>query len=114
MVVRTSGTAHANLQVHLDGNDTYWVTSRIEGGQPGTWHWPPRAYHLSPLGELIMWHSTDCLKRDGRQRHARPPRVLGAPGAAPHALVPAPWSQAGGRQVRADAARHRRGPLGGL
>ncbi|MEU5863527.1 hypothetical protein ABZ815_20320 [Nonomuraea sp. NPDC047529] len=43
MVVRTSGTAHANLQVHLDGNDTYWVTSRIEGDQPGTWHWPPHA-----------------------------------------------------------------------
>ncbi|MEV3981744.1 hypothetical protein [Nonomuraea sp. NPDC049758] len=43
MVVRTSGTGHANLQVHVDGNDTYWVTGRIEGGQPGTWHWPPRA-----------------------------------------------------------------------
>ncbi|MGW2156577.1 hypothetical protein [Nonomuraea sp. NPDC001699] len=43
MVVSTSGTAHANLQVHLDGNDLYWVTSRIKGDQPGTWHWLPCA-----------------------------------------------------------------------
>ncbi|MEU8196355.1 hypothetical protein AB0C10_21465 [Microbispora amethystogenes] len=31
-----------NLQVHLDGNDTYWATSRVEGDQPGTWAWPAR------------------------------------------------------------------------
>lgn len=34
----------ANLQVALDGNVTYWATSRVEGdpGQPGTWAWPLR------------------------------------------------------------------------
>lgn len=32
----------ANLQVHLDGNDTYWATSRTEGDGPGYWHWPER------------------------------------------------------------------------
>lgn len=32
----------ANLQVHLDGTDTYWATSRYEGDQPGHWAWPPR------------------------------------------------------------------------
>ncbi|MFI6182560.1 hypothetical protein ACIA8R_44025 [Nonomuraea sp. NPDC051191] len=43
MVVRAyRGAADVNLQVHLDGNDTYWVTSSVEGDRPGTWHWPPR------------------------------------------------------------------------
>lgn len=37
----TVGTA--NLQVALDGNDTYWATSISEGEGPGTWAWPPRA-----------------------------------------------------------------------
>src|SRR5437588_7968800 len=32
----------ANLQVFLDGNDTYWGTSRLEGEEPGTWAWPTR------------------------------------------------------------------------
>lgn len=34
----------ANLQVHLDGTDTYWATSRQEGelGEGGKWAWPPR------------------------------------------------------------------------
>lgn len=34
---------HVNLQVFLDGNDTYWATSRAEGDQPGFWAWPPRS-----------------------------------------------------------------------
>lgn len=32
----------ANLQVFLDGTDSYWATSRQEGDDPGTWFWPPR------------------------------------------------------------------------
>jgi hypothetical protein len=32
----------ANLQVALDGNDHYWVTSVQEGEGPGSWRWPPR------------------------------------------------------------------------
>ena len=44
MVVRTSGSnAAVNLQVHLDGNDTYWATSRGEGADAGQWRWPERA-----------------------------------------------------------------------
>lgn len=43
VVVRTFGGAEANLQVLLDGTDTYWATSRTEGDQPGFWAWPPRA-----------------------------------------------------------------------
>lgn len=31
-----------NGQVFLDGNDTFWATSRHEGTKPGTWHWPER------------------------------------------------------------------------
>lgn len=58
MVVRTFGGSAANLQVFLDGNDTYWGTSRSnhEGDtgsthsvntpdisyHGGSWHWPPR------------------------------------------------------------------------
>lgn len=45
-VVRTFGpSSAANLQVHLDGNDTYWATSRCEAieSTPGSWNWPPRA-----------------------------------------------------------------------
>jgi hypothetical protein len=36
-----SGTS--NLQVFLDGNDTFWATSRRTGDDEGTWAWPPRA-----------------------------------------------------------------------
>ena len=32
----------SNLQVTLDGNDTYWATSRPAGEDEGTWAWPPR------------------------------------------------------------------------
>jgi hypothetical protein len=32
-----------NLQVTLDGNDTYWATSRTAGDGDGQWSWPPRA-----------------------------------------------------------------------
>ncbi|WP_214103229.1 hypothetical protein [Acrocarpospora catenulata] len=31
-----------NLQVYLDGDDSYWATSRTEGDTPGSWSWPPR------------------------------------------------------------------------
>jgi hypothetical protein len=31
-----------NLQVLLDGDDSYWATSRAEGPGPGFWSWPPR------------------------------------------------------------------------
>lgn len=42
MVVRTFGGPAANLQVQLDGTDTYWATSRSEGEGEGHWVWPPR------------------------------------------------------------------------
>jgi hypothetical protein len=29
-----------NLQVLLDGEDSYWATSRVEGDEPGMWAWP--------------------------------------------------------------------------
>lgn len=32
----------ANLQVLLDGPDSYWATSRTEGDGPGHWAWPER------------------------------------------------------------------------
>lgn len=46
MIVKVfPGNPHdmANLQVHLDGNDTYWATSRHEGSDQDEWSWPPRA-----------------------------------------------------------------------
>ncbi|KAB2384747.1 hypothetical protein [Actinomadura montaniterrae] len=44
MVVRVfdPSATTANLQVSLDGNDTYWATSRTEGDGEGHWVWPPR------------------------------------------------------------------------
>jgi hypothetical protein len=36
------GSGTSNLQVALDGNDTYWATSRRTGDEEGTWAWPPR------------------------------------------------------------------------
>lgn len=42
IVVRTFGKHGANLQVFLDGDDTYWATSRLEGEGPNTWAWPQK------------------------------------------------------------------------
>ena len=42
VVVSTFGGEAVNLQVLLDGPDSFWATSRHEGDQPGTWAWPPR------------------------------------------------------------------------
>lgn len=45
MVVAAWGTTPdscVNLQVILDGYDTFWATSRSRGEGPGTWSWPPR------------------------------------------------------------------------
>ncbi|MGH7877027.1 MAG: hypothetical protein ACRENM_05070 [Candidatus Dormibacteraceae bacterium] len=45
VIVRTFGSdlGTSNLHVLLDGNDSYWATSRTEGDEPGNWHWPERA-----------------------------------------------------------------------
>jgi hypothetical protein len=37
------GSASVNLQVALDGSDTYWATSRQEGDDEGQWAWPTRS-----------------------------------------------------------------------
>lgn len=39
-----AATAYAsqNLQVFLDGNDTFWATSVTEGDGERHWAWPPR------------------------------------------------------------------------
>jgi hypothetical protein len=45
IIVRTWGStpeSSCQLQVFLDGNDTYWATSRSVGTTPGTWAWPTR------------------------------------------------------------------------
>lgn len=42
LVVRAFGGSAANLQVFLDGDATYWATSRVEGEGPARWSWPPR------------------------------------------------------------------------
>ncbi|WP_129308004.1 hypothetical protein [Streptomyces sp. L2] len=41
--VWSESTTTCNLQVLLDGTDTYWATSRAEGSEAGTWAWPERA-----------------------------------------------------------------------
>jgi hypothetical protein len=45
VIVRIFGDnpgSHVNLQVFLDGDCSYWATSRKEGTEPGTWAWPAR------------------------------------------------------------------------
>lgn len=45
VIVRVWGDspqAACSLQVHLDGPDLYWATSRHLGDQNGNWSWPPR------------------------------------------------------------------------
>jgi hypothetical protein len=44
MVVETWGDkphSAVNLKVELDGNDSFWATSRQVGEGPGTYHWMP-------------------------------------------------------------------------
>ena len=44
-IVRVFDVGSVNLQVQLDGTDTFWATSVSEGDgtvQHGTWAWPPR------------------------------------------------------------------------
>lgn len=38
----TDETSAVNLQVFLDGNVTYWASSRCAGEGTGTWAWPVR------------------------------------------------------------------------
>jgi hypothetical protein len=40
VIVAIWGPESVNLQVLLDGNDTYWATSRRGGGLHGEWQWP--------------------------------------------------------------------------
>jgi hypothetical protein len=60
MVVRVFDTsASANLQVFIDGDWSYWVTSREEGDEPGTWAWPPRDTAPAPSGPLPKARRSD-------------------------------------------------------
>ena len=43
MIVRVFEAAHScNLQVFLDGTDTFWACSVSEGEGGRHWNWPPR------------------------------------------------------------------------
>jgi hypothetical protein len=58
-----SGTV--NLQVHLDGSDTYWATSRVQGDNPGEWQWPPsRCDEIE--GEPIVGQLAAMVSGDAR------------------------------------------------
>jgi hypothetical protein len=46
IIVRTWGDTPESAvqgQVLLDGNDTFWATSRVQGEHAGMWQWPARA-----------------------------------------------------------------------
>ena len=44
VVVRVwPGAPSVNGQVLLDGDDSYWATSRVRGDGPGCWRWPDLA-----------------------------------------------------------------------
>jgi len=43
LIVRIWGSGeNVNLQVFLDGDCSYWATSRAQGDAAGFWHWPER------------------------------------------------------------------------
>ena len=42
IIVRVWNDTCVNGQVLLDGNDTYWATSVLQGELNGTWDWPKR------------------------------------------------------------------------
>ncbi|MFE3081824.1 hypothetical protein [Nocardia tengchongensis] len=42
MIVRVFQHESANLQVFLDGDDSFWATSRTLSDGAGHWNWPPR------------------------------------------------------------------------
>ena len=63
VIVRTWGSqtgASVQLQVLLDGPDTYWATSRVEGDAEGQWNWPLRLSDCAvaelPSGEIVGPH----------------------------------------------------------
>jgi hypothetical protein len=43
IVVRVWNVGSVQLQVFLDGNDTFWATSVTLGDGERNWSWPPRA-----------------------------------------------------------------------
>lgn len=69
VIVRMFGGPNVNLQVWLDGTDTYWATSRpnhegdavqdVDGliYEAASWHWPPRD-HPRGSGENVTTHLT--------------------------------------------------------
>jgi hypothetical protein len=42
VVVRVWSGSGINAQVLLDGTDTLWTCSRVEGNSAGNWSWPER------------------------------------------------------------------------
>lgn len=66
-------TTTANLQVLLDGTDTYWATSRQEGEGGGFWSWPARAVvaagpRVPAVGDVVHYVSHGTPPRgDGTQ-----------------------------------------------
>jgi len=42
LVTSVTGHPDVNLKVFMDGPFDYFVASRVEGDQAGTWCWPPR------------------------------------------------------------------------
>lgn len=40
VAIFSPGSTTVNLQVHLDGNDHFWATSRPRGSGTGQWVWP--------------------------------------------------------------------------
>ena len=42
MIICVVHEACVTGQVFLDGQDSLWIVNRVEGTEPGTWHWPER------------------------------------------------------------------------
>ena len=65
-VVATWGPDTANLQVVLDGNDTYWATSRQRGNQPGQWE-PQHSAVAEAVSDVAHGHWPSFRSDTGTQ-----------------------------------------------
>lgn len=49
IIVAVFSESTVNLKVMLDGPGEFWVTSALQGDEPGNWNWPVIAPQVNPV-----------------------------------------------------------------
>lgn len=96
VIVRDWGAGKVNLQVHLDGTDAYWATSREEGDGNGQWSRPDDddvAY--DGLAGALSLSTIDDLRRGYEAERARTDLLIGVLGGTVGSLAEAVRALAG-------------------